>query len=136
MNAMKAILSSVDGEPLAYHYRVEEADDEHDSLPPENILQCAMKLIPAGETFRAHTHLPLRRTTVGTHEAWVVIRGGLYAGIYDVNDSFCVRVYLGPGDCLVTVRGGHDMETSASTLLYEFKNGPYLGQAKDKRWVP
>lgn len=133
---MGSIISLVDGKPLALLYRATDvADERSDETPPENILQVCAKLLPPGRTFKPHMHLPLERRTVGTQEAWVIIRGGAYAAIYDVDDSFVTRVFLHPGDCLVMLRGGHAMETALTTLLYEFKNGPYEGQESDKRWL-
>jgi len=134
---MNNILSRVDGKPLAICYRSADVTDERSGETPlENTLQVCAKLLPAGKTFKPHAHLPLVRCTTGTQEAWVVIRGGVYAALYDVDDAFVARIFLEPGDCLVTLRGGHTMEVAMTTLMYEFKNGPYKGQESDKRFLP
>lgn len=129
-------ISKVDGRPVAACYRGGQIEGLRVDLgSAEEILQSSAKRIPAGRSFRAHAHLPTRRETAGTQEAWVVVSGLVRAQVLDVDDSFMVDLLLGPGDCLVSFCGGHAMTVVETALIYEFKNGPYFGQEADKRWI-
>lgn len=133
---MQAINSRVDGELVAYLYRGGAVSSSRESLDDATqILQSSVKRLPAGAQFRPHAHLPLVRDTVGTQEAWVVISGLVHAHVFDIDDTLLFEDTLAGGDCLVSFRGGHSMVTLETTLLYEFKNGPYFGQKHDKRWL-
>lgn len=132
---MRAIASRVDpGVVLGLHYTWEGIQDREGSDSSE-ILQSSIKALAAGQSFQAHTHLPQTRTTTGTQEAWVIVEGSIHVLLYDLDDELCERVRLRTGDCFVLLRGGHTMEILEDTILYEFKNGPYLGQKADKRWI-
>jgi len=99
-------------------------------------LQAACKQLPSGWKSSLHRHLPQVRQTEGTQEAWVVIRGRVRFQVCDDNDVIIEEGYLGPGDCLVSFRGGHGLTVvEKGTTMYEFKNGPYTGQEEDKQWI-
>jgi glutamate-1-semialdehyde aminotransferase len=133
---MAAWISRIDGLQVAACYRGRQIDGPRVSIGGANeILQSSAKRLPAGLSFRAHAHLSTRRETVGTQEAWVVVSGLVRARVFDVDDSIMVDLLLGPGDCLVSFRGGHSLTVVEEALLYEFKNGPYFGQEEDKRWI-
>jgi hypothetical protein len=43
------------------------------------------------------------------------------------------RQVLASGDCLVLFKGGHSLKViDDKTVMFEFKNGPYLGINSDK----
>ena len=134
---MQSVMSHVDGGIVAFVYRAATARAEREGPDdPKQILQSACKRLPASKQFRLHAHLDVARTTKGTQEAWVVISGRVRVRVLDVDDTLLVETVLSEGDCLVTFRGGHGMTVLEEALLYEFKNGPYLGQVADKRFLP
>jgi len=133
---MKEILSKVDMKPVAVLYAFADMNEEGESrTEPAVLMQVAAKVIPAEKIFAAHAHLPCERATVGTQEAWVVIRGLVEVDIYDIDDYPLECLGLRSGDCLLLLRGGHAMRTLVPTTLYEFKTGPYNGKEKDKRMI-
>lgn len=128
------IYSRIDGQPLARVIRAHEVTElRQEESNPGVILQVCAKHLPAGMAFAPHAHRPTARATTGTQEAWVVISGRVSAKVYDLDDSLVAQVGLGAGDCLVLLRGGHELTVAEDTVLYEFKNGPYLGREADKR---
>jgi hypothetical protein len=128
--------SSKDGEIVAFCCHASQVQTERENMSdPTQILQSSCKRLGAGRTFKAHEHLPVRRETVGTQEAWVVISGVVRATVFDLDGALLTSFLLEAGDCLVTFRGGHAMEVVEDAILYEFKNGPYLSQEVDKRWL-
>jgi len=110
--------------------------ERRDIVPENQYLQVGTMKMVNGQTFRPHRHLPLERKTQITQESWVVIKGVVKVLLYDLDDTLIHTELLYPGDCSITLRGGHNyvcMEDD--TLVYEYKTGPYMGQQKDKEFL-
>jgi len=100
-------------------------------------LQGSAKKLKKGEKFKPHRHNVLHRETSLTQEAWVVIKGEILVSLYDLDDTFFYEEVLEEGDCILNFRAGHTFETlKDDTILYEFKNGPYMGVELDKTLIP
>ena len=55
---------------------------------------------------------------------------------YDEEGSTPIGNYrIGPGDCSITLLGGHTYKAIGEVKVYEFKTGPYKGQKLDKRFI-
>jgi hypothetical protein len=66
----------------------------------------------------------------------VVIKGAVEATLYDMDDKEIEKISVGEGGCIVTLHGGHTFRClEDNTMIAEFKNGPYQGQAKDKVFI-
>lgn len=134
--AVTTVSSALDGDPISVLCRKGQARAERDNLCADGeALQAACKRLDAGWHSSPHVHLPVERSTIGTQEAWVVIEGRVRVEILDLDGALLDTLFLNPGDCLVLLRGGHSLTVVEHTLMYEFKNGPYLGQEADKRWL-
>ena len=131
---MIKILSKVNQKPVAIVSKLDEVSTARNDLSaPEEVLQVATKRLNKGIKFAAHRHNILERHTTETQEAWVFLRGKVLARFWDVDDSFLQEVVAEEGDVVVVYRGGHAFEVlEERTILYEFKNGPYYGQARAK----
>jgi len=68
-------------------------------------------------------------------ESWVIIRGQVEVTLYDLDDEVLSSYVLNPGDISITLYGGHSYRVLEDTLAYEFKTGPYFGQALDKEFI-
>jgi hypothetical protein len=90
-----------------------------------------------GKTFRPHKHIFKNRTRdVIAQESWIVIQGKVKCIFYDLDDTILVEPILNPGDASFTLEGGHNYEIlEDNTLVYEYKTGPYEGQALDKTFI-
>jgi cupin fold WbuC family metalloprotein len=105
----------------------------HDLVHPDSLLQVAIIPMDKGSSVAPHRHLDVERNTVGTQEVWVVVRGGINVRVYDLDDSPIEVFKLSEKDIFVALAGGHEILSSDSnTILYEIKNGPYLGEALDR----
>ncbi len=106
---------------------------------PHEYLQIAICRLNKGKTFRAHYHNHgggSERKISYIQESWVVIRGSVKALYYDLDGVFLQDVILQQGDATITYRGGHNYEIlEDDTVIYEHKNGPYLGIEKDKVFI-
>ena len=55
---------------------------------------------------------------------------------FDLNEKILAEPILKSGDCSVTLEGGHTYTIlEEETCVYEFKTGPYKGQALDKQFI-
>lgn len=108
-----------------------------DIIPEEHFIQCSHLNMEKGKTFRPHKHIFKNRTRdVIAQESWIVIQGRVKCIFYDLDDTVLVEPILEPGDASFTLEGGHNYEIlEDNTLVYEYKTGPYEGQALDKTFI-
>jgi len=118
-------------------HRSEDFEQERVNLADSNEpLQVASLCLPAGQTFRPHTHVFNERRIVTTQELWVVVNGIVDMTCYDLDGEPLRKVRLHTGDCAITFRGGHTYEVQSNwARVYEVKNGPYKNQSADKRFL-
>lgn len=115
-----------------------------DIVEPDQYIQLSALKMKNETTFRPHAHIwkefenlnrDKNRQTIA-QESWVVVRGKVKCFFYDLDDTLLEEVVLEEGDCSITLQGGHNYEIlEDDTLVYEYKTGPYLGQANDKRFL-
>lgn len=103
----------------------------------DNFIQCAILNMEQGKTFKPHRHIWKERTrNVIAQESWIVIQGSVKCIFYDLDDTIIATPILHPGDASFTLEGGHTYEIlEDNTLVYEYKTGPYEGQALDKTFI-
>jgi len=103
----------------------------------DNFIQCAILNMEQGKTFKPHRHIWKERTrNVIAQESWIVVQGSVKCIFYDLDDTIIGTPILYPGDASFTLEGGHTYEIlEDNTLVYEYKTGPYEGQALDKTFI-
>ncbi|CAB4125505.1 hypothetical protein UFOVP54_156 [uncultured Caudovirales phage] len=103
----------------------------------DNFIQCAILNMEEGKTFKPHRHIWKERTrNVIAQESWIVIQGSVKCIFYDLDDTIIATPILYPGDASFTLEGGHTYQIlEDNTLVYEYKTGPYEGQALDKTFI-
>ena len=107
-----------------------------DLVDTSEFIQCASLKQPQGKTFKPHRHIMFPRSEVYiTQESWVVISGLVKVILYDLDNSILHTDVLEPGDCSITLQGGHNYVILQDSVVYEFKTGPYLGQQHDKTMI-
>ena len=137
---MHKIYSRVDTDKLLHIiHRLDEINqDRVDVIDEDNFLQLAVLKMKHGKTFKPHYHIwkDAKRERVIAQESWVVIKGYVKCILYDIDGKIISEPILGPGDCSITLEGGHNFEILAdNTVVYEFKTGPYEGIEMDKRFI-
>ena len=107
-----------------------------DMVEPDNFIQCAA-IRQNKRTYQAHRHIMYPRSEVYiTQESWVVVTGLVKVTLFDLDNTVLHTDVLEPGDCSITMQGGHTYEILADdTVVYEFKTGPYLGVNHDKEMI-
>ena len=106
-------------------------------IDPREVLQLSSQVIAEGTSFRPHKHIvkKVQISELTAQESWVVISGRVRASFYDTDDAFLEHVELFAGDVSVSLAGGHGYEILEESRILEFKTGPYLGQALDKKFI-
>ena len=134
---MHKIYSKVEPNTLLHiiHRKEDFINSREDIIPAENFLQLATLRMENKKTFRPHKHIWKQPDSeqIIAQESWVVISGRVKCLFYDLDDTLLASPVLEPGDCSITLQGGHTYEIlSDDTLVYEYKTGPYRGQENDK----
>ena len=136
---MEFIYSKVEEGKLLHRInRLDEISGRQEVVPETNFIQCATLKMEKGKTFRPHKHIEKTRTYDKqiAQESWVVIKGSVKCKFYDIDDQLIAEPILYPGDASFTLYGGHTYEIlEEDTIVYEYKTGPYEGQALDKTFL-
>ena len=133
---MEKIYSKVDPNKLL-HIIIKKEDitpGRQDIIPDDQFIQCSILNMEKDKTFKPHKHIWKERTrNIIAQESWIVIHGSVKCIFYDTDDQIIATPILYPGDASFTLQGGHTYEIlEDSTLVYEYKTGPYEGQQLDK----
>jgi len=136
---MEKIYSKQDPEALL-HLVVRKEDitpGRQDIIPEENFIQCSVLNMEEGKTFKPHRHIWKERTrNVIAQESWIVVQGKVKCIFYDLDNTIIAERTLEAGDASFTLEGGHNYYIlEDNTLVYEYKTGPYEGQALDKTFI-
>ena len=136
---MEKIYSKVEeGKLLHVINRLYEIEGRSEVVPEDNFIQCATLKMDKGTTFRPHKHITKERQYDAqiAQESWVVIKGSVKSVFYDIDDTIIATPVLRSGDASFTLYGGHTYEIlEEDTIVYEYKTGPYEGQALDKTFL-
>mgnify|MGYP003341297923 CR=1 FL=1 len=137
---MHKIYSKVDPTKLLHLVNKGRITESRTDLAPDTeFLQCAFLSLSAGKTFKPHKHIwkTSPRSLVIAQESWVVIQGSVKCFFYDIDDTLLETHNISKGECSMTFEGGHTYEIlEDDTVVYEYKTGPYQGQASDKVFLP
>ena len=130
------IYSRIDSDKLLHIIqRFYEIEGRTDVAPANEFLQLATLRMEKGKTFRPHQHIwkPAPREQVIAQESWVIIKGSVKCHLYDTDGELLKEVVIRQGDCSMTFEGAHTYTIlEDDTVVYEYKTGPYTGQANDK----
>ncbi len=140
---MKKIYSKKEPNKLLHIiHRVDEfytIEDGHrrDVVGADEFIQLSALNMNDGHTFKPHKHIwKSGEEQCIAQESWVVIKGSVECILYDLDDTILQTPILYPGDCSVTLGGGHTYKIlEDDTLVYEYKTGPYKGIENDKEFL-
>ena len=140
---MEKIYSKVESDKLLHIiHRVEdfyniEGGFRRDVVGENEFIQLSALNMIKDHTFKPHKHIwkPGEEQCIA-QESWVVIKGSVEVHMYDLDDTIIRKPILYPGDCSITLAGGHTyLILEDDTLVYEYKTGPYKGQKLDKEFI-
>jgi tellurite resistance-related uncharacterized protein len=79
-----------------------------------------------GHVVAKHTHKKLLKTTQQPQEAIVVMKGAIEASIFDEKGDLIEKKDVTAGQCLIILKGWHEVRITEDALIYAFKDGPYM----------
>ncbi|MBS0503455.1 MAG: hypothetical protein JSS55_06555 [Proteobacteria bacterium] len=125
-----------DGEtPLAYIVSPDWQPSATQFLTPDGFTQqMGMIVYRAGESITPHVHVPVERTIVGTTECIIVRQGRCEIDIYNSARVFIASRVLTEGAIILLLGGGHGFRMIEDTVLFEVKQGPYVGMRDKERF--
>lgn len=116
-------------------FRYEDIQGRIEVADADQFLQLATLRMQKGQTFRPHKHIwkPSPVSVIIAQESWVVIKGSVKVSFFDTDGTLLEKQIIKQGDCSMTFEGGHTyLILEDDTVVYEYKTGPYQGQALDK----
>lgn len=123
------------GRALAYIVRSNWTPDKTEFLTPDTFsLQMGMIVYGKGQSITPHLHLPVVREVHGTNEVVMVRSGSCEVDIYDDERQHLGCYNLNQGDVILLLGGGHGFRMNEDTVLFEVKQGPYVGMADKVRF--
>lgn len=101
---------------------------------PTDVLQFGHIVHKQGHKIQAHIHNPIKRSIIGTPEVLIVKSGMMRVNFYDSQKIIQVSKIVKNGDVVILLSGGHGFEMLEDTVLFEVKQGPYLGLNDKERF--
>lgn len=101
---------------------------------PTEPLQLGVQVHPEGHKILPHIHKNNVRNIIITQEIIHIEYGEIEAEFY-LNEIIVGKRHLFEGDTIILIQGGHGFNVLKNTKLIEVKQGPYLSQAEDKKFI-
>jgi hypothetical protein len=121
--------------PLAYIVDPAWVPEMTTFLTPDDFgQQIGMIVYKAGEAIPAHVHLPVKREVHGTTECIIVRKGKCEIDIFNGARKFIATRVLQEGSIVLLIEGGHGFRMQEDTILFEVKQGPYVGGRDKERF--
>lgn len=126
-----------DGEtPLAYIVDPNWRPDKTEFLTPDDFTQqIGMIVYGAGQHIVPHVHIPVERRISGTTECVIVRQGLCEIDIYNSDCELITTRSLAKGAIILLLSGGHGFRMIEDTVLFEVKQGPYVGNQDKVRFT-
>lgn len=124
-------------EEVAYILRADVTPDSTTFLTPGTLGQeMGLIVYGAGQFIQPHAHLPVTRQVNGTTECVIVRKGRCIVDFYDDARHLILSRELALGDVVLLLGGGHGFRMLEDTVLFEVKQGPYMGDRDKVRFDP
>ena len=122
--------------PLAYIVDPAWKPEKTEFLTPDDFTQqMGMIVYGAGEHIVPHVHIPVERHISGTTECVIVREGACEVDIYNAQREFIATRSLSKGAIILLLGGGHGFRMTEDTILFEVKQGPYVGNLDKERFT-
>ena len=103
----------------------------------KEILQCGVVSYQSEFRPKFHSHLPVKRSIVGTSESLYILSGkGNLQLLENPSDKEIINIEVGQGDLINLLSGAHRIVPKDTNLtMLEVKNGPYVSRDQDKKFI-
>jgi hypothetical protein len=121
--------------PLVYFIKASWTPDCTEFLTPDYFgQQIGMIVYSKDSAIQPHIHLPVKREVHGTTECIIVRKGRCALDIFNQHKVFIRSLDLSVGDVALLIGGGHGFRMYEDTILFEIKQGPYVGIIDKERF--
>ncbi len=103
--------------------------------PAESSFQFGLLAHEAGFVEAPHYHNPMTRTISDLQQMFVVQRGVVIIELYSDDGEKLREIEMHSGDAIVLIHGVHTVRVVENMQCISVKQGPYLGEEKDKVFV-
>jgi hypothetical protein len=103
--------------------------------PPESSFQFGLLAHEAGFVEAPHYHKPITRTIDDLQQMFVVQRGVVVVELYSDEGDLLREIEMHAGDAIALIHGVHAIRVLEDMQCISVKQGPYLGEEKDKVFV-
>jgi cupin fold WbuC family metalloprotein len=126
----------IDGQECAtvIHNATKPPDHTQFITRPSDTQQVGYICYSKGGKVQPHYHLPIERHFCGTTEVVLVLSGKCRVTFYDKQQKQHSSLQLHVGDAIIIGDCGHGFEMEEDTVLFEVKQGPYIGLAEKRRF--
>jgi mannose-6-phosphate isomerase-like protein (cupin superfamily) len=90
---------------------------------------------PVGKVIQPHVHNIVNREVQYTQEVLFIRKGKLRVDFYNNELEYLESRILVPFDVILLVTGGHGFEVIEEVEMIEVKQGPYVGERDNTRFV-
>ncbi len=104
--------------------------------PESSSMQFGLLAHKAGFVEPAHTHHFHDRTVTDMQQMFVMQRGVVAVGFFTETGEKFHEVILHAGDAILLVHGAHSVRVLEDMQCISVKQGPFLGDKKDKVFLP
>ena len=103
----------------------------------KEILQCGVVAYQSEFRPKFHSHLPVKRSIVGTSESLYILSGkGNLQLLENPSDKKIINIEVCQGDLINLLSGAHRIVPKDTKLtMLEVKNGPYVSRDQDKKFI-
>lgn len=103
--------------------------------PADSSFQFGLLAHTAGFVEPPHFHQPVTRTISDLQQMFVVQRGVVVVELYSDAGELLREIEMRAGDAIVLIHGVHAIRVLEDMQCISVKQGPYLGEEKDKVFV-
>ena len=99
---------------------------------PESSFQFGLLAHNAGFIEEPHIHHPITRTITDLQQMFIVQKGVVAVMLYSDDGKLLREITMHPGDAIVLIHGVHAIRVIEDMQCISVKQGPFLGNEKDK----
>jgi hypothetical protein len=100
--------------------------------PPESSFQFGLLAHEAGFEEPPHYHQPFKREIGDLQQMFVVQKGAVAVRLFSDDGKLLKEVVLRKGDAIVLIHGIHGISVLEDMQCISVKQGPFLGDERDK----
>ena len=103
--------------------------------PAESSFQFGLLAHEAGFVEPPHYPHPVKPTVKELQQMFVVQKGRVAVQLYKEDGTYITEIVLKAGDAIVLIHGVHAIRVIEDMQCISVKQGPYMGEEKDKIFV-